>query len=63
MKNSFDYLIDMNEVDLTNQRPEFRRAKMPCSSGASVSRYSRHRPKSTKQAGGIHRRRRKKIQW
>jgi len=63
MSNSFCFVDDVNEVDVTNQRPEFRRAKMPCSSGASVSRYSRHRPKSMKQAGGIHRRRRKKIQW
>ena len=63
MSNSYCFVDDVNEVDLTKQRPEFRCAKMPCSSGASVSRFSRRRLKSTKQAGGIHRRRRKKIQW
>lgn len=57
------YLDDMSEVDLTKQRPDFRRARMPCSSGASVSRFSKRRPKSAKQASGIHLRRRKKIQW
>ena len=63
MSNLFCFEDDVNEMELTNQRPVFRRAKMPCSSGVSASRYSRLRPKSTKQAAGIHRRRRKKIQW
>ena len=63
MRDSFSYLDDETEVDSTDQRPGFRRAKMPCSSGASASRFSRRRPKPATHAGGIHRRRRKKIQW
>lgn len=62
MSDSFGYVDDVDEVDLTHQKPVFRRTKMPCSSD-SVSRFSRRRPKSAKQAHGIHRRRRKKIQW
>ncbi len=63
MSDSIVFVNDVNDVELTNQRPEFRRAKMPCGSGASVSRFSRRRSKSAKQESGIHRRRRKKIQW
>ena len=53
----------VDDVDLTEKRPAIRRAKMPCSSGASASRFMRRRPNSLKQASGIHRRRRRKIQW
>lgn len=56
-------LDDWNAADEeVGRRPECRRGRMPVGSGAS-SRFTRRRPKSPKQTSGIHRRRRKKIQW
>lgn len=53
---------DVVEEESHERRSDFRRAKMPTASG-NASRFSRRRPKSPRQMSGLHRRRRKKIQW
>jgi hypothetical protein len=49
-------------IEETVRRPEYRRVRMPSSSGAP-GRFSRRRTKTPNQMSGMHRRRRKKIQW
>ena len=53
---------DVAEEQTAERRTDFRRAKMPTGSG-NASRFSKRRPKSPRQMSGLHRRRRKKIQW
>ncbi len=53
---------DLVEEQTADRRVEFRRERMPTASGAAC-RFSKRRTKSPKQMSGLHRRRRKKIQW
>lgn len=46
----------------STDRGEVRR-KMFATGPSASARFSRKRPSTPKQQGGIHRRRRKKIQW